>query len=204
MPVRIFLLSPASCAGERCRRLVAPGAEFALARRLRGEGAPLGDVFAFLSALYFRGKLSYARRFARPPAGVPGALVITPDRGLAPPDAHITLRDVRAFARVPIDAGEPRYALPLEHTALALRAQLPRDAELVLLGSVATGKYADVLLPLFGAALLFPSDFVGRGDMSRGGQLLRAARSGVELAYSGLQGAQRRGPRAKRLAPLRA
>ena len=48
-------------------------ARFELARRLaRGHGPPLGEVFAFLSGLYFRGKLAYARAFARPPGGVPG------------------------------------------------------------------------------------------------------------------------------------
>jgi len=196
---RVFLLSPASCAGKRCRTLLEPRAEFELARRVRREGAPLGEVFSFLSALYFRGKLTYAVRFAAPAAGVPGVLVITPDRGLVAPEIAITADDVRAFARVPIDAGEPRYAEPLRHAALELRARLSRDAELVLLGSIATPKYVDVLLGVFGDALRFPSDFVGRGDMSRGGLLLRAARAGVELDYRPLRSAARRGPRAAKL-----
>jgi hypothetical protein len=172
--------------------------------RLRREGAPLGEVFSFLSSLYFRGKLTYARRFATPPGGCPGALVITPDRGLLAPETPITMRDLRAFARVPIDVRERRYATPLREDARGLRALLAPDAEVVLLGSIATPKYVDLLLAAFGRALLFPADFVGRGDMSRGGLLLRAARAGVELGYRPVDGSDRHGPRAARLpAPTR-
>ena len=62
---RVFLLSPASTAGKRCQQLLSKRAEFELAVRLRLEGASLGEVFSFLSALYFRGKLTYARAFAQ-------------------------------------------------------------------------------------------------------------------------------------------
>ena len=44
--------------------------------------------------------------------------------------------------------------------------------------------------------------FVGRGDMSRGGLLLRHARSGVELDYLPLRGATRHGARPPRLLPV--
>jgi hypothetical protein len=196
---RVFLLSPASTAGKRCQQLLSERAEFELAVRMRVEGAPLGEVFSFLSALYFRGKLAYARRFATPPANAPGVLVITPDRGLVAPDTAITVEDLRDFARVEIDANEARYARPLRESALALRARLPRDTDLVLLGSIATAKYVDVLQPAFDRALRFPGDFVGRGDMSRGGLLLRAADDGVELAYRPIDGAVRRGARPPRL-----
>ncbi|HEX5067428.1 MAG TPA: hypothetical protein VFY49_15025, partial [Myxococcota bacterium] len=135
-----------------------------------------------------------------PPDGCPGALVITADRGLVAPDTAIRLRDVRAFARVPIDAGNGRYAKPLRAGAERLREQLPASAQVVLLGSIATPKYVDVLLAVFGRALLFPGAFVGRGDMSRGGLLLRAARAGVELEYAAVDGAVRRGRRAPRIA----
>ena len=188
----------------RCRQLLARDAAFELAVRVRGEGAPLGEVMSFLSALYFRGKLTYATRFATPPDDGPGVLVITPDRGLLTPETVITSSDIRAFARVAIDAGNRRYAEPLRAHAHALRARLPESAEVVLLGSIATAKYADVLLAAFGRALRFPEAFVGRGDMSRGGLLLRAARAGVELAYQPLDGAERRGPRAARLPALKA
>ena len=197
---RVFLLSPASSVGERSRGLLAPGAGSELAERLRREGAPIGEVFAFVSSLYFRGKLTYARRFAAPPAdGSPGVLVITSDRGLVPPETPIRRTDLRRFARVPIDAGEHRYARPLRADAELLRARLPEAGEVVLLGSIASDKYSDVLLSVFGRRLLFPGDFVGRGDMSRGGLLLRAAQAGVELDYRPLDGAERRGKRAPRL-----
>jgi len=203
VPNRVFLLSPASTAGKRCQQLLHARAESELALRLRAEGAPLGEVFSFLSALYFRGKLAYARRFAAPPANAHGVLVITPDRGLVPPDVPVTLDDLRDFARVGIDANEARYAKPLREAALALSARLPRDTELVLLGSIATPKYVDVLQPAFENALRFPGEFVGRGDMSRGGLLLRAAAAGVELDYQPIDGSKRRGARPPRLTRAR-
>ena len=68
MSHQLFLLSPANCGGKRARIVMSEKASFELALRLRStEGAPIGDVFAFLSGLYFRGKLAYARAFARPP-----------------------------------------------------------------------------------------------------------------------------------------
>jgi hypothetical protein len=186
---RIFLLSPASCTGKRCEQLLAERADFELAVRVRSGGAPLGEVFSFLSALYFRGKLAYARRFASPPRGCPGVLVITPDRGLIVPETVVTLGDLRAFAQVPVDVRDDRYARPLRESVRALRAGLPRRSEVVLLGSLATRKYVDVLHPALAGALRFPADFVGLGDMSRGGLLLRAERAGVELAYRPTDGA---------------
>jgi hypothetical protein len=200
VPHRVFLLSPARSSGKRCDLLLAPGAASDLARRLRAEEAPIGEVMAFLSSLYFRGKLAYAERFATRAQG--DVFVITADRGLVAPSTRIGVRDLHAFARVPIDCGESRYATPLRDDARALLERLPRGAEVVLLGSIATPKYVDVLLAAFGRSLRFPSDFVGRGDMSRGGLLLRAARAGVELAYRPVDGAERRGPRAVRLDAL--
>ena len=202
VPHRVFLLSPASCAGKRCDQLLARGASFELAQRLRDGGVPLGEVFSFVSSLYFRGKLTYARHFAAPPARAPGVLVITAGRGLVDPDTTITARDLRAFRRVSIDAGEPRYAAPLKSDAEALRARIGDAAEVVLLGSIATAKYVDVLGAVFGRALRFPGDFVGRGDMSRGGLLLRATTARAELAYQPIDGAERRGRRAVKLEVL--
>jgi hypothetical protein len=202
MPHRVFLLSPASCTGKRSQLLLGERAASELALRMRRDGAPLGEVFSLLSSLYFRGKLTYAQRFATPPEGCPGVLVITPDRGLVVPETAITIGDVRAFASVPIDAGNRSYSTPLRDAALGLRARLPRAAEIVLLGSIATPKYVDVLRAAFGRALLFPGDFVGRGDMSRGGLLLRATRAGVELDYRPVDGSERRGRRVARLPVL--
>ena len=174
------------------------GAEFDLAVRLRREGAPLGEVFAFMSGLYFRGKLAYSGAFAAPPSGTSGALVITAGRGLLPPDTVVTLADLGAMAGVLVDLGEPRYRNPLERDALRLRDAAP-DCEIVLLGSIATSKYVEPLLDLFGSRLLFPSEFVGRGDMSRGGLMLRCARDRIELDYVAAATAIRRGRRPPKL-----
>lgn len=175
-------------------------AEFPLALALRDGGrAPLGEVFSFLSGLYFRGKLAYARAFAeRLPDSEP-VLVITQDRGLVSPDEFVTLADVRAFARSPIDADNLQYRAPLLLDAEKLGALFPDELDVVLLGSIASGKYVDVLLPIFGDRLLFPEQFVGRGDMSRGGLMLRCTDAREELAYIPVAGAIRHGKRPPKL-----
>ncbi len=201
---RIFLLSPAHCGGERALLVLSNRARFDLARRLRtAPGAPLGEVFSFLSGLYFRGKLTYARTFARPPAGLPGIYVITPTDGLELAEAAVDLTRLRRFARVDIRADDPRYRRPLLRHARLLADAAGPDCEVVLLGSVATGKYLDPLLEVLGERLRFPTEFVGRGDMSRGGLLLRHARAGTELDYVPVSGAARRGARPARLVPVR-
>ena len=205
---RIFLLSPANCGGVRAKMVMSPSAQFALARQLREQGAALGEVFAFVSGLYFRGKLAYARRFAQPPdpsdpvvAG--GVLVITPNAGLRAADMAVTVESFRGFAGVDIDLENPAYREPLERGARALLDAVGPDCEVVLLGSVASGKYVEVLLPIFGERLVFPPAYVGRGDMSRGGLLLRCVTSGEELDYGPIAGAVRRGSRPPRLTPIR-
>ncbi|HET6836491.1 MAG TPA: hypothetical protein VFH24_00540 [Gemmatimonadales bacterium] len=198
---RIFLLSPAHCGGKRASILLNERAGFPLAERLRSAGISLGEAFSFLSGLYFRGKLTYAGRFARPPANVPGVQVITTDRGLLPVHTPIRASDLREFGTVDIRSDAPAYRSPLRRDLLAL-ADIP-DLQIVLLGSVATGKYVDVLLEVLGERLFFPVEFIGRGDMSRGALLLRAAEAGSELAYQPVAGAVRRGRRAPRLAPRR-
>jgi hypothetical protein len=202
-PPRIFLLSPAFCGGKRAQMVMRDAASFPLAERLRRGGAPLGEVFAFLSGLYFRGKLAYAGAFAAPPAGAPGALVITPTRGLMQPSARVTLADLHEFAAGAIALDDPRYREPLERDTRALAASGGAGFDVVLLGSVASGKYVEALADVFGERLLFPVDFVGRGDMSRGGLMLRAADAGTELPYVPVLGAVRRGPRPPKLAPRR-
>ena len=204
MPPRIFLLSPVNCAGKRARQVMSDNAQFTLALELRERGAQLGDVFTFCSALYFRGKLAYARYFARPPLAADplvggGVLVITPNSGLLPADRRVTREMVRGFATEPIDAANLGYRMPLERDARALLACVGADCEVVLLGSIASGKYVDVLLPIFGDRLLFPGAFVGRGDMSRGGLMLRSVDSGEELEYEPIASAVRRGQRPARL-----
>jgi hypothetical protein len=204
---RIFLLSPANCSGERAKVLLSPRAQFDLAVRVRGGEATLGEAFSFLSGLYFRGKLAYARAFARPldPAGPltgGGSLVITTNSGLRSPDTPITLRALQAFARGDISVGSRSYTTALTRSARAVLEEIGEECEVILLGSIATPKYVDVLLQVFDGRLCFPADFVGRGDMSRGGLMLRAARSGVELRYVPVKGAVRHGARPPKLEPL--
>ncbi len=199
---RAFLLSPAYAGGTRARLLVSERAQFDLARRLRSSDPPtLGEVFSFLSGLYFRGKLAYARAFTPPRARPASILVITPNRGLLAADLPITAADLQSFAEVDIAADDPRYRAPLERDVRKLARRLGSDGSVILLGSIATGKYTDVLLQHLGARLLFPSEFVGRGDMSRGGLLLRSAAAQSELTYLPVQGAMRTGKRPPKLTP---
>jgi len=205
---RIFLLSPANCSGPRAQMLLSDRAQFDLARRLRSrQGVAVGEAFAFISGLYFRGKLAYALEFARPPEpGLPltasGALVITPNAGLRAVETAVTVDALRKFATVDIAANDPKYRKPLLASAQTLAEEIGPDCDVVLLGSVASAKYVDVLTEIFGSRLLFPIDFVGRGDMSRGGLLLRSVRAGQELPYVPVKGAVRHGPRPPRLPPL--
>src|SRR5436305_14175931 len=201
---RIFLLSPAYAGGERARMILRDQAQFPLARRLRGKsGAPIADVFTFLSGLYFRGKIAYANAFARPARGTSGVLVITQTRGLIDARTRIRLDDLREFAEVDIHEADPRYRMPIECDARDLATKLSVQSEVVLLGSIATGKYVDVLVANFGQRLRFPADFVGRGDMSRGGLMLRCAEDRKELSYIQVAGAIVNGARPAKLAPRR-
>lgn len=184
LPPRVFLLSPAHLGGERARILLRDEARFDLATRVkRPEGAPIGEIFAFLSGLYFRGKLTYAAAFAAAPRPeVAPAYVITSNRGLTTVDARFNQRDLEELGTVDIDARNDAYRKPLFRDAKKLAKKIG-PAEVVLLGSVASTKYIEVLEDLFEERLVFPIDFVGRGDMSRGALMLRAARAGVELPY---------------------
>jgi hypothetical protein len=201
---RIFLLSPAYAGGERARMVMSERAQFDLARRLRSsEGVSLAEVFTFLSGLYFRGKIAYANAFARVKNGASGVLVITPTRGLVDAATRIGLDDLSEFAEGDIDLADPRYRKPLERDARKLAKRLTPKCEVVLLGSIASKKYVEVLLAHFGNQLRFPGDFVGRGDMSRGGLLLRCATDRQELNYISVQGAVLHGVRPPKLEPRR-
>ena len=142
----VFLLSPANTAGKRAAILLNPGAEFELAKRLRNDELTLGEVFSFLSGLYFRGKLAYARKFA---------------------------------------------------------ARTDPVSRVVLLGSIATRKYVEPLGEVFGERLVFPSEFVGRGDMSRGGLMLRSVLAEKELDYIPVATTVRKGARPPKLEKIR-
>jgi hypothetical protein len=204
---RLFLLSPANCSGRRAAMLMSPNASFDLAVRLRSGDVTLGEAFTFLSGLYFRGKIAYARAFANAPdPAAPltggGALVITTSAGLRSPDTPITLPALRAFARCSIGIGSRTYRRALEASARGVRDEVGESCQVVLLGSIASPKYVDVLLGIFGHRLYFPETFVGRGDMSRGGLMLRAAAAGEELRYVPVLGASLHGQRPPKLPPL--
>src|SRR5215203_4998481 len=203
LPPRIFLLSPARLDGKRARLLFHPVTMFPVARALHSSaGAPIGEIFTFLSGLYFRGKLAYAAAFARPPRGVkPGVFVITPNRGLLAPSVRLTVKDLADLAKTDIDPNADEFRKPLQQDAEALAAGLGPQGEPVLLGSIATTKYIDVLLSAFQQELLFPAEFVGRGDMSRGGLLLRSVDARLELPYVPVRGAVLRGARPPKLPP---
>jgi hypothetical protein len=200
MPSKIFLLSPASLGGLRAKQLMSPRAGFDAAVRYRSEaGVPIALAFAFMSALYFRGKIAYALEFG----GIENTYVITTGFGLVPPDWCIDQARMKKMQKIDVDVNVRAYAKPLRDTATKLAASLDDDAEVVLLGSVATGKYVDILWPIFGKRLRFPAAFAGLGDMSRGGLMLRAARAKKELEYVTLDTPRHRKPGASgKMPPL--
>lgn len=197
---RIFILSPANSGGERAKLLYNPRARFDLAHRLqRGESCALGEIFSFLSGLYFRGKYAYSLAFARPPERIEPAYVITSSAGLLPLREPTTLKHLTRFGAVPIGPEEPRYHRPLRRDAKKLSSALGSGCEVVLLGSIGTKKYAEILMEFFAERLLFPTSFVGRGDMSRGGLLLRSVSENRELEYAPVRNAVRHGKRPEKL-----
>src|SRR5579859_6424625 len=128
-----------------------PGAGFPLALKLRAGQATLAEVFAFASALYFRGKIAYATRFAPRDR----TRVIVPGHGLLPADRRVSVADLEAFSVVPVEPKDARYRRALLRDAQALSRRHPR-AEVVLLGSIASGKYVELLVTVFGERLLVP------------------------------------------------
>jgi predicted kinase len=164
------------------------------------DGAQLGEVYSFVSGLYFRGKLAYARAFGKAPPALSGALVISPCEGLRFPEEQVTAERLESWRYVDIDENEPRFTEPLVAHVRALDAGWGAAARWVLLGSVASDKYVLPLTSVLGERLLFPADFVGRGDMSRGSLALRAARAQSELRYVPVLGSERHGVRPARRA----
>ena len=196
----ILLLSPAYCGGKRARMLLRPGAASDAAERLRSGAMTVGEAFSLMSSLYFRGKLAYARAVVERRGISATALVITPTRGLLSPNTPASVALLEEFAATDIAADDPSYRRPLERDLVLLVRRLSADARVVLLGSIASDKYLDVLAAALGERLYYPPAFIGRGDMSRGGLLLRSAASGVELDYAPLTAqSPRRGARPPRL-----
>jgi hypothetical protein len=183
----------------RFEMLTREQASFDLAIKLREGAATIGEVYTFISGLYFRGKMTYADAFAAAPPGIPPALLIVPGAGLVPASTPITIDQLRSTAEIPVDERNQAYRSALLSAARLLDQHAGPACLHVLLGSIASGKYVEPLLQVFGERLVFPIDFVGRGDMSRGGLMLRCARSRVELPYVPVQGAVRHGARPPRL-----
>jgi hypothetical protein len=198
---RIFLLSPANLSGIRAGFLMRSNARSELANQLRNAGAPLGELFSFISGLYFRGKLAYARAFSPASAGVPGLFIITANAGLASPDTLVNLEQLREMSTIRLDPANKRYRGPLERDARMLLQSAGGGCEIVLLGSIASAKYVEPLVGIFGKQLVFPAEFIGRGDMSRGGLMLRCVESRTSLTYIPVISATRHGSRPAELAP---
>ena len=77
-----------------------------------------------MSSLYFRGKLTYAQRFGQGSTGLPAStLIITPTRGLQPPDLLLTRALIEEFAAMDLGSGDPRYRAPLERDLVEPRRQ---------------------------------------------------------------------------------
>jgi hypothetical protein len=180
---RIFLLSPARTNGKRAEILLSEKAQFDLALRLKEGRASIGEVFSFLSGLYFRGKLSYAQRFANPPFGVRGTLVITAGRGLLSPDSPATTEILQEFSKINVSLDDIRYTKPLIKDLANLNSTLREETHVILLGSVGTNKYTELLKKYLGGKLHFPGEFKSRGDMARGALLLKAVAKESELSY---------------------
>jgi hypothetical protein len=200
---RIFLLSPANLSGIRAGYVLGANGRSAIASRLRQGGVQLGELFTFISGLYFRGKLAYARAFGAPSGDGSGAFVITSTAGLLRPETVVTLDQLREWGSNDIAAGDEKYRVPLVRDCRLLLSRFGGQCDVVLLGSIATPKYVEPLVSVFGERVLFPAEFVGRGDMSRGGLMLRSVESGKELEYIAVLNATRRGQRPPKLLPLK-
>jgi hypothetical protein len=125
---------------------------------------------------------------------------VTPTRGLVPIDTPVSLADLRELGAGRIEPDEGAYRTELIRTARALREEL-EECEAVLLGSIASARYVEPLLEVFGSRLSVPETFAGRGDMSRGGLLLRCVAAGEELVYAPAGATARHGARPPKLDP---
>jgi hypothetical protein len=178
----IFLISPANMSGLRGTRLLRETGEGDVHTRLKGEGVELGEVFAYVSSLYFRGKLAYGDAFGNAPSGSSGAYIITPSAGLMFPKTKVRLEELRAICSTEVNANNEQFCRPLENDIRRLREKC-NGSRFVLLGSIATPKYVEPLMRVLEGDLFYPSAFVGLGNMSRGALLLQCVRTQVELDY---------------------
>jgi len=121
--------------------------------------------------------------------------------GLLDPEQIVSCEQVRQMAAGRIDVDDDSYRTPFDLCCRSLFQQIQHPCDIVLLGSIATPKYVEPLLNVFGERLLFPVEFVGRGDMSRGGLMLRAVEAQAELSYTPVLNATRHGARPPKLSP---
>lgn len=181
---RIFLLSPATAHGARAKTLLAPEPRSPVATQLASaDGMPLGQIFTYLSGLYFNGKLTYARHYSTPPPslGRTGIYIITMTDGILTPEHRIGLDDLQRYAAAEKQTEDGRRAL--ETSARALAETIGPRCDVVFMGSVASDKYTAIIEPVFGRRLLFPPELVGRGQLGRGALLFRCVRENRELDY---------------------
>ena len=95
--------------------------------------------------------------------------MIVPGHGLRPPETVFSPEQLRATAHIDVDEDNPVHHDALLAAAASLDRATGHQCSFVLLGSVASAKYTTALLKVLDHRLLFPAEFVGRGDMSRGG-----------------------------------
>ena len=190
MSFRIFLLSPATAHGPKASTLVEDPPRTPAARRLQTPGGmTLGALFTHLSGLYFTGKLAYARQFANPPStlAVRGVHVVTFTHGLLDPDTAVDLDMLRRFRAAGATEFDTVSRVALEASARSLAEVLGEvRCDVVLLGSVHSTKYTEILEPIFGERLRVPRDLVRRGHLQRGGLLLECVEARRELDYIAL------------------
>lgn len=147
----------------------------------------LGEAFSRISALYFWGKLAYARHFGRGRPHLEAVQIITPSRGLMAANAPVTAQLLDEFADTAIGAAEARYRDALTESLVRLTEEAGEAAEFVFLGSLATPKYTSLLIEQLGAAVLTPASFVGMGNMRRGSVLLRSVDEELPLRLVSLR-----------------
>ncbi len=179
---QLFLLSPAYCGGRRAGYLLREGSTLPLAMRLAAGTLTLGEAFSFMSGLYFRGKLGYAQAFGRHETP---ALVITPTRGLLPPETLVTPASAARVRDVDVDADDRPLSRGRSIAACGRSRDRcrPRRASSCW-AALRPASTLTCSTRTFGERLHFPSDFVGRGDMSRGGLMLRCVAPGPSSTYT--------------------
>ena len=117
--------------------LLNPGANFELAAKLRAGAATLGEVYSFISGLYFRGKVAYSDAFGSAPQDLPPAVVIVQGLGLLPLQTLMTAEKLTAAGAVSIERDHIAYRTALLRDAKAVKSASGASCQFVLLGMTA-------------------------------------------------------------------